>query len=139
MQQKNLFTGLYIIISFSLLYPNLLLADNKDNTYENQEQVTQLTYRRPNKRPNKPSNIALTCFYRTGHIKFELSDEIQSLQLTLGDEMFPIWKGSVNKTYPEVYIPPIIGETPITCEDDRGRKYHGILNFKEYKDPSLHL
>ncbi len=36
MQQKNLFTGLYIIISFSLLYPNLLLADNKDNTYENQ-------------------------------------------------------------------------------------------------------
>lgn len=85
----------------------------------------------PNNRPNIPPKTYILCTYTNKHLSFVFSPNIREIQIFLGDEMFPIWEGYVNNTYPEVDIPPIIGETPITCEDDRGRKYHGILNFKE--------
>ncbi len=131
---------LLLLIAFAtLLFPAGYARD--DNSHQSKpKDITRLS-RNSNhsNRPNKPAMYYLPCIYGIGYLGFELPDEIQSLQITLGDEMFPVWEGYVNKICPEVDIPPIIGETPITCEDDRGRKYHGILNFKEYKGQSLHL
>lgn len=123
---------LLLLIAFAtLLFPAGYARD--DNSHQSKpKDITRLSRNSDHSnRPNKPAMDYLPCIYSIGHLEFEFIVGVQSLQITLGDEMFPIWEGYVNNTYPKVDIPPIIGETPITCEDDRGRKYHGILNFKE--------
>ena len=39
----------------------------------------------------------LPCIYGIGYLGFELPDEIQSLQITLGDEMFPVGRDMLTK------------------------------------------
>ena len=80
-------------------------------------------------RPGKRANWFIKCEYSVGHLVLVLPTYVNSVQITLGDEMFPIWTGVVNKSYPETNVPYTIGETKITCEDDLGRKYVGNTVF----------
>ena len=80
-------------------------------------------------RPNMPSRWCITCTYSIGNLSFILPENVDGLQVTLGSEMFPVWVGFVNKSCPSVTIPEFTGEVEITCEDNLGRKYYGILYF----------
>ncbi len=112
--------------TYCLAFPDAEEADT--------EQIAKLNVQRTHKnenRPNMPSRWYIICTYSLGHLDFILQDGIEDLQITLGDEMFPVWEGYVNKANPTTEIPNLRGEIAITCEDNLGRKYYGTLFFNE--------
>ena len=103
-------------------------------TDEESNQIIRLDEKKPdnpNRRPNMPSRWYIICSYSSSHLRFILPDPIDNLYITLGDEMFPIWEGFVNKANPTTAIPNLTGEVKIMCEDNLGRKYYGTLYFDE--------
>ena len=76
-----------------------------------------------------PSKVYILCEYSAANIDFIIPSGIEWLNLKLGSEMFPVWVGFVNKSCPSVTIPEFTGEVEITCEDNLGRKYYGMLYF----------
>lgn len=101
-------------------------ADKKDHEKASMARLTQQT---GNNRPNMPARYSILCRYSIGHLSFELPPNVDAVNIMLGDEMFPVWVGFVNKVNPEVEIPELHGEVQIVCITDFGSKFKGVLQF----------
>ena len=116
---------------FVLLVLNISVLANSDSTIDEEEdrKESRIYPINPNGRPNMPSKWYIECKYTRLHLSFIFPNDVEYIKATLGSEMLPVWVGFVNKSCPSVTIPEFTGEVEITCEDNLGRKYYGMLYF----------
>lgn len=124
---------IFLILTFLCLSGSCSVAfaqpDKSEQPKTEKESVTFMHRTKTTNRPNMPARYSILCRYSSGHLSFELPPNVDAVNIMLGDEMFPVWVGFVNKDTPEVEIPELHGEVQIICMTDFGTKYFGMLYF----------
>ncbi len=124
---------IFLILTFLCLSGSCSVAfaqsDKPQRPKTEKESVTFMHRTKTTNRPNMPARYSILCRYSIGHLSFELPPNVDAVNIILGDEMFPVWVGFVNKVNPEVEIPELHGEVQIVCITDSGSKFKGVLQF----------
>ena len=125
------------------LFINLLLtftifvfpafAENKPQ--KTHDETVLLPPRKPsNNKPKLPSLIFLRCTYSVGYLSLEFPDDANYIEVTLSDEILPVWVGTITRSNPQAEIPALFGSYTITCRTDQNQIFEGTLQFN-----NLHL
>lgn len=123
-----------IILTISFMFgvalcPHQIKAGAENNGVKTCDNVVRLQQDVPSKRPSSPAKYSIVCEYSSGYLSFKFPPNVDAVNIILGDEMFPVWVGFVNKVNPEVEIPELHGEVQIVCITDSGSMFKGVLQF----------
>lgn len=117
------------IIFFSVfLFSFTIAAEKRDNTTK-ENQTTIIPHRNENYRAKAPAKIYLICQYSTGYISLSFPEDANYMEISLSDEVGPVWIGTISRTNPETEIPVLSGEYTITCQTDQNQIFEGTLLF----------
>ncbi len=121
-------TKLIAIILISVSCAGNILAEKRDSTTKDLR-TTYLRFPRDPKRPKAPAKISLICQYSTGYISLSFPEDANYMEISLSDEVGPVWIGTISRTNPETEIPVLSGEYTITCQTDQNQIFEGIIFF----------
>ena len=105
------------------------IAAEKRNNGTKEHKTAIIPSRHENYRPKEPAKISLICQYSTGYISLSFPEDANYMEISLSDEVGPVWIGTISRTNPETEIPVLSGEYTITCQTDQNQIFEGIIFF----------